>query len=145
MNTQAEAVTSPIMDVVKQAFSLILVLAGVGAFYYFSDFQLLYRVLGLVAIVIVAFLLLLTTDMGHNVWGFMLEAKLEVRKVVWPSGTETWQTTLMVFAMVFFVGLILWLFDMFLFWGIRFLTGQEARKWHYAGMLYTPTLILRTK
>ena len=70
------------------------------------------------------FCLLLTTDMGHNVWGFMLEAKLEVRKVVWPSGTETWQTTLMVFAMVFFVGLILWLFDMFLFWGIRFLTGQ---------------------
>jgi preprotein translocase subunit SecE len=34
------------------------------------------------------------------------------------------RTTLLVFAMVFIVGLILWLLDMFLFWGVRVLTGQ---------------------
>jgi preprotein translocase subunit SecE len=124
MNTQAESLTTPIMDIVKQALSLILVVAGVAAFYFFGEIQLLYRVLSLVGIIIVALLLLLTTGAGRNVWGFMLEAKQEVRKVVWPSRTETWQTTLMVFAMVFIVGLVLWLFDMFLFWGIRLLTGQ---------------------
>lgn len=124
MNTQAEAATTSVLDWVKQGASLVLVLAGVGAFYFFSDIQLLYRVLAMVAVVVVAILLLLTTDMGRGVWSFMLESKLEVRKVVWPSGTETWQTTLMVFAMVFFVGLVLWLFDLFLFWAIRLLTGQ---------------------
>ena len=123
MNTQAEAATS-IMDVVKQAFSLLLVIAGVGAFYYFSEYPLLYRVLSLVAVVIVALLMLLTTGSGRSAWGFMLESKQEVRKVVWPSRAETMQTTLLVFAMVFIVGLILWVLDMFLFWAIRMLTGQ---------------------
>jgi preprotein translocase subunit SecE len=123
MNTQAEA-TSTVFDIVKQAFSLILVIAGIAAFYYFSESLLIYRVLGVVAVVLMALALMLTTDIGRSVWSFMLESKQEVRKVVWPSRQETTQTTLMVFAMVFIVGLILWLLDMFLFWGIRVLTGQ---------------------
>ncbi len=123
MNTQAEAETS-VGDVLKQILSLILVVSGVAAFYYFSDYSLLYRSLGLVAVVVIAAFIMLTTEMGRNVWNFMLEAKQEVRKVVWPSRAETMQTTLMVFVMVFLVGLILWLLDMFLFWGVRLLTGQ---------------------
>ncbi len=123
MTTQAETGASA-FDVVKQVLSLVLVVAGVAAFYYFSEVSLLYRVLALVAVVVLALVLLLTTDAGHRFWAFMLEAKQEVRKVVWPSRQETMQTTLMVFAMVFIVGLILWLLDMFLFWGVRLLTGQ---------------------
>ncbi|MGJ0492667.1 preprotein translocase subunit SecE [Methylobacter sp.] len=123
MNTQAEATTS-VLDVVKQVLSVVFVAAGVAAFYYFSDVQLLYRVLGLVGIVIIVLGIMLTTGMGRNVWGFVLESKQEVRKVVWPTREETMRTTLLVFAMVFIVGLILWLLDMFLFWGVRLLTGQ---------------------
>lgn len=123
MNTQAEATTS-VLDVVKQVLSVVFVAAGVAAFYYFSDVQLLYRVLGLVGIVIIVLGIMLTTDIGRNVWGFVLESKQEVRKVVWPTREETMRTTLLVFAMVFIVGLILWLLDMFLFWGVRLLTGQ---------------------
>ncbi len=123
MSTQAEAATS-VFDVVKQVLSLFVVIAGVAAFYYFSEFALIYRVLGMVTVVVMAALLLLTTAAGRSFWAFMLESRQEVRKVVWPSRQETMQTTLMVFAMVFIVGLILWLLDMFLFWGIRLLTGQ---------------------
>ncbi|HIF54060.1 MAG: preprotein translocase subunit SecE [Methylococcales bacterium] len=126
MNAQAED-TSKILDVVKQALSLVFVVAGVTAFYYFADvpgFILLYRVLVLVAVVILALGIMLTTDAGRNVWLFALEAKQEVRKVVWPSREETVKTTLLVFGMVFLVGLILWFLDMFLFWGIKILTGQ---------------------
>lgn len=123
MNTQAEAETS-VGDVLKQILALILVVSGVAAFYYFSDFSLLYRSLGLVAVVVLAAVIMLATDLGKSVWVFMLEAKQEVRKVVWPSRAETMQTTLMVFVMVFLVGLILWLLDMFLFWGVQLLTGQ---------------------
>lgn len=123
MNTQVEASAS-VFDVVKQVFSVIFVVAGVAAFYYFSEIPLLYRVLGLVLVVLVVVGVALTTDMGRNVWSFILESKLEVRKVIWPTREETFRTTLLVFAMVFIVGLILWLLDMFLFWGVRFLTGQ---------------------
>lgn len=123
MNTQVEATTS-IMDVVKQVLAVVIVVAGIAAFYYFSEVQLLYRVLGIVAIMLIALGLMLTTEIGRGVWSFVLESKLEVRKVVWPTRDETVRTTMLVFAMVFLVGLILWLLDMFLFWGVRFITGQ---------------------
>ncbi|MDD5460169.1 MAG: preprotein translocase subunit SecE [Methylococcales bacterium] len=123
MNTQAEAST-PVFDVVKQVLSVVFVIAGVAAFYYFSEVQLLYRVLGLIVIVAIVLGMMLTTDIGRAVLSFVLESKMEVRKVVWPTREETMRTTLLVFAMVFIVGLILWLLDMFLFWGVRLLTNQ---------------------
>ena len=126
MNAQAED-ASNVFDVVKQGLSLVFVVAGIAAFYYFADvpgFALLYRVLALVAVVMIALAIMLTTSVGQNVWGFALESKQEVRKVVWPSREETIRTTLLVFGMVFIVGLVLWFLDMFLFWGIRNLTGQ---------------------
>jgi preprotein translocase subunit SecE len=123
MNTQVEASAS-VFDVVKQVISVVAVVAGVAAFYYFSEVPLLYRVLGLVVVALVVVGTMLTTGVGRSVWGFVLESKQEVRKVVWPTREETFRTTLLVFGMVFLVGFILWLLDMFLFWGVRFLTGQ---------------------
>jgi preprotein translocase subunit SecE len=130
MNTQAQPATS-VADIVKQSLSVVLVVAGVAAFYYFSadhdyfkEVRLLYRVLGLVAVMLIVMGMVLTTDLGRTIWSFVLESKQEVRKVVWPNREETMRTTLLVFAMVFIVGLILWLLDMFLFWGVRYLTGQ---------------------
>jgi preprotein translocase subunit SecE len=123
MNTQVEASAS-VLDVVKQVFSVVFLVAGVAAFYYFAELSLLYRVLGLIVVVLIVAAMLLTTEMGRNIWVFVLESKQEVRKVVWPTREETFRTTLLVFAMVVLVGFVLWLLDMFLFWGVRFLTGQ---------------------
>ena len=123
MKTQAEAPTA-ISDVVKKSLSVILIVAGVAAFYHFSETPLLFRVIGLIVAVLMAAGLVLTTELGLGVWQFALESKQEVRKVVWPTREETMRTTLLVFAMVTVVGLILWFLDMFLFWGVRLLTGQ---------------------
>jgi len=130
MNTQTGSSAS-VADIVKQALSVVLVVAGVAAFYYFSadhgsfkEVRLLYRVLGLVVVMIMVLGMVLTTSMGKSLWTFALESRQEVRKVVWPTRDETMRTTLLVFAMVFIVGLILWVLDMFLFWGVRYLTGQ---------------------
>ena len=123
MNTQAE-VQAPVLDIVKQVFSVLLLVAGVAGFYYFSSYSTLYRVIGLLVIVMAVLVLMLTTNIGRNVWGFFLESRQEVRKVVWPTRDETTRTTMLVIAMVFTVGIILWLLDMFLFWGVRLLTGQ---------------------
>jgi preprotein translocase subunit SecE len=125
MNAQTAESTTQVFDVVKQVISVLFVVAGVTAFYYFSnDVSLLFRVLGMVVAVLVAVGLFLTTEAGRNVWNFVLESKQEVRRVVWPTRDETMRTTIMVVVMVFVVGMVLWFFDTFLFWGIRFITGQ---------------------
>lgn len=123
MTAKTESVSSA-FDIVKLLFAAILVVGGIVAFYYFADQSLLYRVLGLVGILGISLLAVFTTTFGHNIWGFIQDARMEVRKVVWPSKQETLQTTLLVVVMVLIVGLILWLLDMFLFWGVRVLTGQ---------------------
>jgi|APCry1669188910_1035180.scaffolds.fasta_scaffold02672_7 preprotein translocase subunit SecE len=130
MNTQAESSVS-VIDIVKQVFSIVLVVAGVAAFYYFSadhayfkEVRLLYRVLGLLVVLSIGIGSVLTTELGKTLLAFAVESRQEVRKVIWPTRDETMRTTLLVFAMVFIVGLILWVLDMFLFWGVRYLTGQ---------------------
>jgi len=124
MSVQTAESTTQIFDVVKQVIAVLLVVSGVVAFYYFSEVAFLYRVLFLVGMVFSALGIILTTALGRNIWGFILESKQEVRRVVWPTREETVRTTLMVFVMVFLVGLVLWVLDMCLFWGIRLLTGQ---------------------
>ena len=124
MSAQTTESTTQVFDVVKQVLSIILVAAGMAAFYHFSDYSLLYRVLGLVVVVMAALGLVLSTALGKNVWNFVLESKQEVRRVVWPTREETMKTTWMVVLMVFLVGLGLWGIDTVLFFGIRFLTGQ---------------------
>jgi len=130
MNTNVEP-ESPVMDIIKKIFSALIVIAAVSAFYYFSvdhdsikEIRLLFRVLGLVAVIVAVVALMSTTNTGKFVLSFIIESKQEVRKVIWPTRDETMRTTLLVFAMVFIVGLLLWVLDMFLFWGVRLLTGQ---------------------
>ena len=126
MNAQAEEVTS-VADIVKLISSVLVVIVGLVAFYYFSDFQLLYRVLGLLVVISAAVALGFTTVKGKSVWQFMLESKLEFKRIVWPSKDEAVRTTLLVFLMVFVVGLILWLLDMFLFWAVQLLMNQGIK------------------
>jgi len=120
MNVQAEQAAS-VADIVKLVTCPVLIIVGVVAFYHFSDLLLLYRVLGLVAVVSLAVGICFTTAKGQAVWHFMAESKQEMRRVVWPTRDETVRTTLLVFTMVFVVGLILWLLDMFLLWAVQLL------------------------
>ena len=126
MNAQAEEVTS-VVDIVKLVLSPILVIAGVVGFYFFSDLQLLYRVVLLLAVIGAAVGVCFTTAKGRSVWGFMIESKLEFNRIVWPTRDEAVRTTLLVIAMVTIVGLVLWLLDMFLFWGIQLLMNQGVQ------------------
>ncbi len=123
MNTQADT-SLKVFDVVKQVFSVFFVIFGIAGFYYFFDARLIYRVSGLLASFLVAMSIVLTTERGISIRTFILDSKIEVRKIVWPTREETTRTTLLVFAMVSIVSLVLWLLDTFLFWGIRLLTNQ---------------------
>lgn len=123
----AQAEPSPSMfDTMKLALAIGLLIAGIIGFYYFASYALVYRVVGILAIFGLAVVLVYNTALGQKVWEFITEAKMEVRKVIWPTRQETMQSTMLVVAVVFIVGLILWLMDMVLFWAVGLLTGQKV-------------------
>jgi preprotein translocase subunit SecE len=111
-------------DKIKLTLAVLLVVAGIYGFYHFAEQALLYRVLGLLAVMGVAVAVAATSQPGIAAWNFGRNAALEARKSVWPSRRETTQTTLMVMVMVALIGIVLWLFDMFLLWAVRYITGQ---------------------
>ncbi len=112
------------LDTFKLILAIVVLLAGIAGFYYYEAEGLLYRVLGLLAFVLVALGMVYTTNLGQSVVGFGREARAEVRKVVWPSRQETVQTTLMVIVAVIIIGIFLWLIDMVLVSAVQLLTGQ---------------------
>jgi preprotein translocase subunit SecE len=123
MSVKAEVEGSG-MDTLKLAAAVALIVAGIYGFYYFEAYSTLLRVIGLLAVVGVAAAVVYQTDLGRRVWQFGQDSRMEVRKVVWPTRQETIQTTLIVFAMVLVVGIVLWLFDMLLMTIVKALTGQ---------------------
>jgi preprotein translocase subunit SecE len=122
MNPKSEIQASK-FDTLKLASAVLILLMAVAAFYYFVDYLLLVRVIVLLAAVGVAVAIALTTELGGNVLGFLKDARMELRRVVWPTRQETLQTTLAVMLMVIVMGIFLWLLDMLLFWIVRLLTG----------------------
>ncbi|MCF6280728.1 MAG: preprotein translocase subunit SecE [Candidatus Polarisedimenticolaceae bacterium] len=123
MNAKVEAESSG-FDTVKLILAVLVLIAGIVGFYYFEAQSQLYRVLGMLAMAGVSVAIIMQTVMGRGLWRFAADARTEVRKVVWPSRQETIQTTLIVFAMVLVMGVVLWLFDMVLGAVVNTLTGQ---------------------
>ena len=117
MVSKTEQPTSAI-DTFKLTTAVLVLLAGVVGFYYFEDESQLLRVLGMLAVAVVAFLIAATSEVGKRSLGFVKEARVEIRKVVWPTRQETLQTTIAVLFMVILVAIMLWLFDMFLGWSV---------------------------
>jgi len=113
-------------DRIKLFVAFLIVAAGIVGFYYYDDQALLYRVLGLLAIILVAIGISMTTALGKSSWKFLQDSRTEVRKVVWPTRKETSQTTLLIMMSVVVVGIMLWALDTLLLWAVKLLTGQGS-------------------
>ena len=124
MVAKTETEVSNKMDTFKLVMAIAILLGGIAGFYYYAEESLLYRVLGLVGLVIVAAGIAFTTSTGHAILSFGREARTEVRKIVWPTRQETVQTTLMVVVAVIILGIFLWLIDMMLLNAVQMLTGR---------------------
>ncbi len=125
MNAQTEQGPSK-LDTLKLIAALVLVLGGAVVFSIFKEQSLLLRVAGILTVVGVAIFISMTTYKGKIAWGFLKDARVEVRKVVWPTRQETLQTTLIVVVMVIIVGLILWTMDQVILWVLGMLTGTKG-------------------
>jgi preprotein translocase subunit SecE len=66
----------------------------------------------------------ITSAYGRAVIQFVLDSRVELRKIVWPERRETGVTTAVVFGFVVVGGLFFWVVDLALAWATRHLTGQ---------------------
>nr|WP_298118541.1 preprotein translocase subunit SecE [uncultured Pseudomonas sp.] len=122
MNAKAEA-TGSRFDLLKWLVVAALVIVGVVGNQYFSAEPILYRVLALLAIAIVAGFVALQTTKGQSFFVLAKEARVEIRKVVWPTRQETTQTTMIVVAVVLVMALLLWGLDSLLGWLVSLIVG----------------------
>ena len=122
MNGKTE--TSGGLDSFLLLLSIAILAAGVYGFYHFADQPMVVRVAGVLGAVVLAGVLATRSTVGRAAWDFLVTSRTEVRKVVWPTRTETVQTTMYVIVVVIVVGIILWLLDMFLVWAVKLLGGQ---------------------
>ncbi len=122
MNVKAEAKESR-FDLLKWLTVAALVVVGVVGNQYFSAEPILYRVLALLVIAVVAGVIALQTSKGQAFWVLAKEARVEIRKVVWPTRQETTQTTLIVVAVVLVMALLLWGLDSLLGWLVSLIVG----------------------
>jgi preprotein translocase subunit SecE len=111
-------------DTAKLVVAILLVIAGIAAFYVLNAQAQWLRWAAVVVGVALAVLVFGSSTNGKGFWQFVLDSRSELRKVVWPSRQETGVTTLAVFLCVIFAGVFFWLLDVFLSWATRLLTGQ---------------------
>jgi preprotein translocase subunit SecE len=116
---QSKAAGAP-GDMLKYALAILLIAAGVFAFYWFAQWPSPVRVVVVVAGLLAAGLLFLTTGKGGHTKEFLSEARFELRKVVWPTRQEALRTTWVVIAVVIALSLMLAFFDIVI---------QSAVKW----------------
>ncbi len=122
MVTKVEHQTSR-FDSVKWLLVVVIVMGGVYANSYFALESMLYRALVGVVLAAVVVTIALQTEQGRAAWELAKEARVEIRKVVWPTPEESRQTTLIVVAVVIFVAFILWALDSSLSWLIKGFIG----------------------
>jgi len=97
-----------LVDRVKWLVVLVILVGLVVGNAYFNQYSLSIRIAAMIVAGIVALILAKTTARGEKAWSFILETRIEMRKVVWPTRQETVQTTMVVVAIVVVMALILW-------------------------------------
>jgi preprotein translocase subunit SecE len=124
MNEQITVQDASVADKAKITVTILLVIGGIAAYYVLSAQPAWMRWLAVVGGLALGIVVFASSRMGRDFWQFMLDSRIELRKIVWPSRQETGMTTLVVFAFVIIAGLFFWVLDLVLAWATRILTGQ---------------------
>ena len=103
-------------DKAKLAAAVVLLIAGLAAFYLLGKQGALLQWVSLLAGVVAALVVFFTAEAGRQLLAFGRDAWREVGKVVWPARKEAIQMTAYVFGFVVIMALFLWLTDKTLEW-----------------------------
>ena len=95
------------------AIGIIIIIGN----YYYSSSLLIYRILVALGLLALAGAVFYTTEQGKSIFQLMLQARIEISRVVWPTRQEMTQTFVSVVMMVGLAMLILWGLDSLFSWG----------------------------
>jgi preprotein translocase subunit SecE len=121
-----EAPSASFKDSALLMSSIVAIIVGIAAFYWYDEMALPLRVGMVVAGLAVGAGLLWLSSYGRDFVQFARAARVELRKVVWPGRTETIQTTYVVFGFAIAMGLFFFFLDWALTWMTRFLGGTSG-------------------
>ena len=113
------------VDKLKLALAILIVIAGLAGFYLLADYPLIVRVLTVIAGLVVAAGVAGTSAQGKLFYVFAQESVAETKKVVWPTRKETIQTTGIVMLFVLVMAIFLWVVDASLVWAVRLMMGRN--------------------
>jgi len=114
-NPNVETVTSG-ADRAKVALAAALVIAGLIGFYALSQQPMIARIGAILGGLLAGAAVAWTSGPGQRFFAFSKDSWNETRRVVWPDRKETTQVTLIVFAFVVAMAILLWLVDKSLEW-----------------------------
>ena len=114
-STQVETVSTN-ADKAKLGLAVAVVLASLVGFYMLSKQGQLVQWGALLAGVVVAVIVFVSSELGKQFVAFTRDSVREVKKVVWPARKEAMQMTAYVFGFVVVMALFLWTTDKTLEW-----------------------------
>ncbi|WP_096696567.1 preprotein translocase subunit SecE [Polaromonas sp. AER18D-145] len=116
MATSQVETVSTTADKAKLALAVALALGALAGFYLLAKQGPVAQWGGLIAGLVAAVVVFLTSEPGKQFVAFGRDSWREVKKVVWPARKEAMQMTAYVFAFVVVMALFLWLTDKTLEW-----------------------------
>ncbi|MFT0851996.1 preprotein translocase subunit SecE [Achromobacter sp. F4_2707] len=114
-NSKVETVSSK-ADRLKLALAVLVIVAGIVGYSMLEGQPTVLRLGAFLVSVIVAGFIAWSSEPGKRSMSFGRDAYNEIKRVVWPSRSETIRMTGIVFAFVIVVGAFLWLVDKILQW-----------------------------
>ncbi len=114
-STQIETVSTN-ADKAKLGLAVVVVVASLAGFYLLSKQGQAAQWGALIAGLVVAVVIFMSSELGKQFLAFGRDSIREVKKVVWPTRKETIQMTAYVFGFVVVMAMFLWLTDKTLEW-----------------------------
>ena len=114
-------------DTAQLIAAIVLVFGGIAAFYLFKSRPEAWASwVAMFGGIVVGVLLFAFSGYGRRLWRFVLESRVELRKVFWPTRQETMTTTMVVLVFVVIAATFFWLLDLTLASVTKFFTGQGS-------------------
>jgi len=124
MNEAVKQSGTSTLDTAKLVAAIALVVAGIVAWYALTAQPAYLRWLSLAGGIVLGVAIYATSGQGRELWQFVLDSRIELRKVFWPNREETLKVTGIVFVFITIASLFFWVIDIVLAWATRALTGQ---------------------
>ena len=106
--------------------AIVLVVGGLGAYYALGAQPMPVRAGALVAGLVLGVGAFALSTVGRTAWEFALGSRVELRKMVWPTGRDTRVTTVIVIVFVAVLSVFFWVVDWLLAHGTRALLGTGS-------------------